>query len=85
MGMDQVEVNIRDTISELFPEAIYWDDLDGCIVGVSTDGRVIYSMYLMIEHFKETMSEEEALEWIDFNILNTYAGEYTPLHIWEIL
>jgi hypothetical protein len=85
VDMGQLENNIRDTISELFPEAIYWDDLDGCIVGVSTDGRVIYSMYLMIEHFKETMSEEEALEWIDFNILNAHVGEYTPLHIWEIL
>jgi hypothetical protein len=31
------------------------------------------------------MSEEEALEWIDFNILNVYVGEWTPIHIWELI
>jgi hypothetical protein len=83
--MEVQETNIRDTISELFPEAIFWDNLDNSIIGVSTDGRVIYSMYSMMAHFKETMSEEEALEWIDFNILNVYVGEWTPIHIWELI
>jgi len=29
------------------------------------------------------MDIEEAKEWVDFNILSTYVGEHTPIHIWK--
>lgn len=76
--------NIRLRISDTYPDAIFWDNLDSAIIGVSTDGRVVYSMERMLEHFQsEGMSEDEAIEWVDYNILSSYVGEHTPIHMWE--
>ena len=74
---------IRERITEYNPEAILWDGLDSCIVGMSTDGRAIYSLDNMLTHFQihEEMSEEEAIEYIDYNIIAAYVGEYTPIHM----
>jgi hypothetical protein len=66
------------------PEAILWDGLDDAIIGISIDNRTVYGLNKMILLFQEQgMSEEEAMEWIDFNIISAYVGEYTPIHIWE--
>ena len=76
-------VDIRSQIIEHNPEAILWDGLDSCIVGMSTDGRAIYSLDSLVEHFQvyEEMSEEDAVEYVDYNIVGAYVGEYTPIHM----
>lgn len=85
MGMEVVETNLRDKIADSFPQSILWDNLDNCVVGITSEGRVVYSIDKMILHFmNEGMNEDESIEWIDFNILNQYIGEYTPLHIWDL-
>jgi hypothetical protein len=28
------------------------------------------------------MSEEDAYEWVGYNILGVYVGEFTPIHIY---
>jgi hypothetical protein len=82
--MEVQDNNIRYRITETYPGAIFWDNLDIAIIGVSTDGRVVYSMERMLEYFQSTgMSEEESIEWVDFNILSSYVGENTPIHMWE--
>lgn len=69
--------------SLLQQDTILWDGLDECIVGVSTDGKAVYDIEKMITHFQtEGMSREEAEEWVDYNILGTYVGELTPIHIY---
>ena len=84
MDMGQLENNIRDRIRETYPETIFWDELDTAIIGVSTEGRVVYSMERMLEYFQSTgMNEEESIEYVDFNILGSYLGENTPIHMWE--
>jgi hypothetical protein len=76
--------NIRNRIADTYPDAVFWDNLDEAIIGVSTNGRVVYSMERMLEHFQsEGMSEDESIEYIDFNILSTYIDENTPIHMWE--
>lgn len=83
--MEVVDTNLRDKIADSFPQSILWDNLDSSIIGITSEGRVVYSLEKMIHHFMDDgMSEDEAMEWIDFNILNQYIGEYTPLHIWEL-
>ena len=74
-------VDIRSQIIEHNPEAILWDGLDSCIVGMSTDGRAIYSLDSLVEHFQvyEEMNEEDAVEYVDYNIVGAYVGEYTPI------
>lgn len=38
----------------------------------------------MVEHFMQTgMTEDEAHEWIDFNVEGAYVGESTPVVFWQ--
>lgn len=53
----------------------------------------IYSYEALVEHFKkeflqdtespisEDQAEEEAMEWVDYNVAGGYLGIYTPLII----
>ena len=53
----------------------------------------IYSYELLVQHFKqeyledtenpitEDQAEEDAMEWVDYNIAGGYLGIYTPLII----
>lgn len=78
------ELSFREKVIEINPEAILWDDLDDAIIGISIDNRVVYGLNKMMLLFQTMgMSEDDAMEWIDYNILSAYVGEYTPIHIWE--
>jgi hypothetical protein len=61
-----------------------WTDMDDAIIGVSSSGIYIYSIPILVRECmkKYEMSEEEAEEWVDFNIINSYIGENTPIHMW---
>jgi hypothetical protein len=70
------------------------DDLDDALIGVCMTWhgnmmveRAIYSGELIVERLVETseMTEEEALEYIDFNIVGAYVGDTTPIIMWPIL
>jgi hypothetical protein len=49
------------------------DDFILCELGISFDGVMIYSNDKLVEHFMEHdgMDEDEAQEWIDFNIVRS--------------
>lgn len=74
---------LREEIANINPEAILWDNLDECIVGISVDGRVLYDTHRLLYYFTtvEELSEEDALEHINYNIIGSYVGEFTPLHV----
>lgn len=78
--------SIREKISDINPNAVLWDGLDNAIVGLTEGGKVVYDIELMYNEIhkqnKEYMDYDEAIEWVEFNIINSYVGEYTPLHIW---
>lgn len=63
-------------------------DYLSAVVGVSKDGRVIYSYPRMIEYLvlKDGISYEDAREFIDFNTIGAlpYMGEKTPIILNEI-
>ena len=63
--------DITEIAENLHDEALVLEGLDDCILGYSEDGILIYSHAKMVDHFIEIegMSEEEALELIDFNVL----------------
>lgn len=48
-------------------------DFDDAIVGITTDDRVVYDYDLMIESLakKDSMSLDEAQEFIDYNTVRT--------------
>ena len=65
------------------PEAIVWDDFDDAIVGVDPMGRIVYDINKMIDVLvQDDMTEEEAQEYLDFNVLSTHVGDLTPIHVY---
>ena len=73
-----VEMGFEDTILLENP------DYDSAIVGYDViTGKVIYSYDLMIEHLMtvDGMSEEEAIEFIEYNTVRAipYMGEKSPI------
>lgn len=70
----------RDYIANLNPEAIVLDGLDEAIIGFDAkDFRVVYSYDKILDIFMEDSTEEDAIEYIDFNIVGLYAGPMTPI------
>ena len=83
-----VDLELR---SELPEDAIVFDNMsyDGSIVGVTTDGRVVYDYDKMIEELmeEEGWNYEDAAEWIDYNTVRSipYAGPGAPIIMYSIL
>ena len=83
-----VNQQLRDELPE---DAIVFDNMsyDGSIVGVTTDGRVVYDYDMMVEELMEDeeCSYEEAADWIDYNTIRAlpYAGENGPIIMFSIL
>lgn len=77
-------MTIREQVAKINKEAVMWDDLDDAVIGMSDDGRVVYDINKMVDLFSIDMPEEDAIEWINFNILGAHLGDYTPVHIYTI-
>lgn len=62
---------------------------DTALIGVTEDGRAVYDYNLMVEWLveEEDMTEEEAIEWIDFNTLRAlpYFGEGAPVVMYPLI
>jgi hypothetical protein len=56
-------------------EAIRFDGLDDAVVGTDHDGNLVYEYEIMTRLFVEQgMTEEEAEEWINYNVIGTNGG-----------
>lgn len=75
----------RNMLDEFAEGAIILDNFDDCIVGISEQfgegNRIVYSKDMIIKKLCEEMSEEEALEYYDYNILGGYFGEQNPIFL----
>ena len=54
-------------------------------IGVSTDDRAIYDYYKMVQCLVDNdgMTDEEAIEWIEFNCVGCYI-EHGPIIIYPL-
>jgi hypothetical protein len=77
--------NLKQHISQLNPEALTADGLDEAIVGYG--GKcpslpvVVYDYDKCVEIFMRDneWDYDEAVEWMEFNVVNAYVGEGTPI------
>lgn len=60
------------------------DGLDEAIIGTSTKDLAVYDIYKIIAILvaRDGMTEEEALEFFEFNIDGSYMGEQTPIFVY---
>lgn len=75
--------DIRERIAEENPELLFCDGYDDCIIGTVSrklaETVVCYDLNAMIAKMvREGMTEEEAWEWYEYNIIDGYHGKYTP-------
>ena len=62
-------------------EAIRFDNLDDCIIGIDQRGFIVYSHDKMVDHFQgDGMSIEEAFEYISFNVVGIKPDNYTVVY-----
>jgi len=81
--------DMRDQIeclySEEFPKMLFMDGLDSAIIGVAQvhgNPVVAYSTEKILDNLVDQgMGFDEAREFMMFNILGAYMGEFTPLVI----
>ena len=56
---------------------------DDALIGITEDGRAVYDYDKMVEWLMRTQkfTEEEAIEWIDYNTIRAlpYMGENAPI------
>ena len=76
-------MSILRKILDEYPEEGFLkaDGLDDAIIGVWSEGRLVYSVDKVIEILMEDMTEQEAIEFYEFNIECAYVGERTPIFI----
>ena len=76
---------LKQAIVSKNPEAMLVDGHDDALVGYDTKGRAIYFTDHIIGTLmqREGMTEEEAVEFFDFNIECAYVGEFTPIYMYE--
>lgn len=57
------------------------EDYDGCIVGVTTNNEAVYSKAKMVKWYmkQNNCTEEEALEWIEYNTEGSLGFEGSPI------
>jgi hypothetical protein len=61
---------------------LFADGFDEAIIGVEERaGVVAYDIDKIIEILMREMTEDEAVEYFEFNILGAYVGEKTPVYI----
>lgn len=64
--------------------AIFWDGFDNAIIGIDTNGRIVYDTNKMesILVKKGKMTLDEAIEYLDFNVYYNYVSEdLNPIHV----
>lgn len=76
---------LNELLEETGEETLTADGLDAAIIGVTEgcDIKVVYDHQKCIEIFQilQEMTEEEAIEWMSFNVTGAYVGEQTPIFI----
>ena len=74
-----------ERIFDLYPdeEFLIADGFDEAIIGVDAERmRIVYDAYKCIEILSREMSQDQAAEYFEYNVLQSYVGEKTPIFVY---
>ena len=83
--MKDLHEKIIAHVSELYPdyEILLASGFDEAFVGVATQAGAnpvaVYDRKKCIDVLMQDMSEEDAYEYFEFNVIGSYVGENTPM------
>jgi hypothetical protein len=81
VNTDEIKAHLADEN----PDAILWDGLEDALVGLARRcGQPVLAVYdynKCVEVFmaRDAMSHEDAVEWIEFNVVGGWLGPSTPI------
>lgn len=65
--------------------ALLFTDYDDAIIGVSHDDRIIYDYDKIVTLLiKKGCSEDEAIEWIDYNMIGSIQNDNYPIIMYSL-
>ncbi len=75
--------DIKQIISEVNDDALFADGFDDAIIGHDSDLTVVYDYNKCLEILQDRdgMTEHEADEYMEFNVIGAYVGIYTPIFV----
>jgi hypothetical protein len=71
-------------LQEEYPDLLKMDNFDEAIIGVVERiglEAICYDKDKVIEILMREMTEEEALDYFQFNMIGSWVGEHTPLFL----
>ena len=78
----------REDLSEYNEEMLFADGFDDALIGVcfkfGNVGCAAYNLercYQILMEKNDEMTYEDAVEYMDYNVLGAYVGEHTPVFI----
>ena len=76
----------RQLIGEVNSEALFADGFDDAICGFDAAGCcTIYDYTACLNILHKDMTPEEAHEYMEFNVVSAYVGDFTPIFMHSIL
>ena len=72
------------TDQPLDPNTLYADGFEDALIGLGWQHTKLIAIYdykkcVEILILREEMTHEEAIEWMEYNVVGSYVGEYTPI------
>ena len=78
----------RSFIEDINKEALFADGFDNAIIGYDASAyRVVYDYSKCMEILQERdgMTAHESHEFMEFNVVGSYVGDFTPLFIHTLM
>jgi hypothetical protein len=76
---------VRETLNAIGPDALLADGFDDALVGIcyrfGQHPLAAYNYRKCIEILMRDCSEEEAIEYFEYNVLGAWMGENTPVFV----
>ena len=88
MDTDKMSLTKREQIADLNPEALFADGFDDALLGYDASSFCAvydYTNCLDILHRKEGLTPEEAHEYMEFNVVSAFVGDFTPSFIHTLI
>tara|TARA_R110000744_G_scaffold99727_1_gene192390 strand:- start:2 stop:259 length:258 start_codon:yes stop_codon:yes gene_type:complete len=75
----------REQIVDLNPDALFADGLDDALIGYDSNGFcAVYDYTNCVDILQKDMTPEEAHEYMEFNVISAFVGDFTPMFIHSI-
>jgi len=74
----------REEVAEANADALFADGFDDAIIGFDAAGGCAvydYNKCLKVLCDRDEMSREEAHEYMEFNVVGAYVGDFTPIFV----